>query len=396
MRLTFASMSTTKPIAPVSWRGCTPMHPPLDVPVNPPVRQSGECVFSYPSIEPLAGEWDELARRVGAPPYVRPGWIAAWWRAFGVGDLEIRTLRRDGRLAAVLPIARHRGALRSVTNFHTPQSDLLAEDGGAATELARTLFAEKPRRVSIAPLDPLDTGMQVCQRAAGEMGYRSVMRPFQHSPYLEIEGNWTEYESRLSRSLVADIRRSWRRLGRQGSVSVEISDGRERLEALLGEAFAVEASGWKGARRMAIQSRSETAGFYTDVARWAVAENMLRLFFLRLDHRPLAFFYALVENGFCHLLKGGYDTTHRRFSPGKLLMHAVVSHGFHAGLSRIDFHGNAEPYKLLWATGVREQKRFEAFPRSPAGQIAWAALAYGRPAAKRVLEFLGVGRWART
>lgn len=352
--------------------------------------------FSCESIESLAGEWDALARRVGAPPYIRPGWIAAWWRAFGAGRLEIRTLRRDGRLAALLPVARRRGALRSVTNFHTPQYGLLAEDRSAANELARSLFVEKPRRVSIASLDPGDTSMQACQRAAEETGYRFAVRPFQRSPYLRIEGDWTGYESRLSRSLLADVRKSWRRLSRLGRVSVEVADGRERLEALLREAFGVEASGWKGARRMAIQSRPDTECFYTDVARWAAAENTLRLFFLRLDRRPLAFFYALEENGFCHLLKGGYDPAHRGFSPGKLLMHAVIRHGFDAGLTRIEFHGDAEPYKLLWADGVHEQKRFEAFPRSPAGQLAWAALAYGRPAAKRVLGHLGIGRWART
>jgi len=361
-----------------------------------PAPEREKSLDSSLCVESLASEWEELARRVGAPPYVRPGWVAAWWRAFGAGHLEIRTLRRDGRLAAVLPIARQRGAVRSATNFHTPQSGLLADDCSAATELARTLFAEKPRRVSIASLVPGDAGMQACQRAAEETGYRFVVRPFQRSPYLEIEGDWTGYESRLSRSLLADVRQSWRRLGRQGQVSVEIADGRERLEALLKEAYAVEASGWKGARRMAIQSRPETEGFYTDVAHWAVEENMLRLFFLRLDRRPLAVYYALVENGCCHLLKGGYDPNHRRFSPGKLLMHAVVRHGFETGLSRIEFHGDAEPYKLLWADGVQEQKRFEAFPRSPAGQLAWAALAYGRPAAKRVLGYLGVGRWART
>lgn len=346
------------------------------------------------SIESLAGEWAALASRVGATPFVRPGWVAAWWRAFGVGNLEIRTLRRDGRLVAVLPVTRRYGALRSVTNSHTPRSGLLAEDWSAATELARTLFTGEPRRVSITSLDPVGRSMKACRRAAEKAGYRVVIRPLQRAPYLDIEGNWTEYESRLSRSLVADLRRSRRRLGREGKVYVEIADGLERLEELLREAFAVEASGWKGARRTAIQSCPETQSFYTDVACWAAARHMLRLFFLRLDQRPLAMFYALEERGVCHLLKGGYDPAYRRFSPGKLLMHAVVSHCFSTGLSRIEFHGAAESYKLDWAGAVHERQRFEAFSRSPTGQLAWAAFAYGRSAAKRVLGRLGAWREA--
>lgn len=356
------------------------LGPPLS---HSPVRSIGS------SIEPLAAEWDELASRAGATPFVRPGWVAAWWRAFGVGHLEIRTLKRNGRLIAVLPVARRHGIVRSTTNYHTPLSGLLAEDWSAATELARTLFTGEPRRVSLTSLDPLGPSMKACLWAAEKAGYRVVVRPFQRSPHLDIEGDMAAYESRLSRNLVADLRRSRRRLGKQGNVSVEIAGGRERLEELLGESFAVEASGWKGARDSAIQSSPETRGFYTDVARWAAARDLLRLFFLRLDRRPLAMFYALEEKGTCHLLKGGYDPAYRRFSPGNLLMRAVVSHCFTSGLSRLELHGDAEPYKLRWAGAVQERKRFEACSPSPAGLFAWAALAYGRPAAKHVLGRLG-------
>src|SRR5690349_376775 len=103
-------------------------------------------------LERLAPEWDELATRVGALPYLRPGWVAAWWRAFGEGELEIHALRRGGRLAAVLPMARQGDALRSAANVHTPASGVLAEDAGAAAELLRTLFG-RARLVSIESLD---------------------------------------------------------------------------------------------------------------------------------------------------------------------------------------------------------------------------------------------------
>src|SRR5207249_3004999 len=173
-----------------------------------------------------------------------------------------------------------------------------------------------PRRVSITSLDQLGTSMTACRLAAEKAGYSVVVRPFQRSPYLDVEGNMTEYESRLSRNLVAGLNKSWRRLGRQGKVSVEIAGGRERLEALLREAFAVEASSWKG-----------TCG---------------------------------------------------------------------TGLSRLEFHGDAAPYKLRWADAVDERKRFEAFSPSPVGKFLWAALAYGWPAAKLMLGLFGTWKQAGT
>lgn len=346
-------------------------------------------------LEQLAPEWDELATRVGALPYLRPGWVAAWWRAFGDGALEIRTLRRGGRLAAVLPVARRRDALRSATNFHTPCSGLLAEDPAAASELARALFADRAGRVSIESLDADGDSMRACQGAAEAMGYRYVVRPFQRSPYLEVQGTWGAYEARLGRSLLADVRRSRRRLGRLGPIRLDVRDGHAHLEERLAEAFGVEASGWKGISGTAIQSHPETAAFYADVARWAAERNTLRLYFLRLGARPIAVYYALVDRGTCHLLKGGYDAAFRRYSPGKVLMHAVLARAFRERLARVDFHGDAERYKLAWAGAVREQVRFEAFSPAPFGQLAWAAQAHARPAAVRVLRGLGLRRERR-
>jgi CelD/BcsL family acetyltransferase involved in cellulose biosynthesis len=359
------------------------------------IRPSREGAFSDLSFESFTSEWDDLSERTGAPPFLRPGWVAAWWSAFGTGRLEIRTVRRAGRLAAVLPIASRHRALRSATNYHTPRFGLLAEDPSAATELARTLFEEKPRRLSIEALDPAGSSMNALQLAGAEAGYRTLVRPFQRSPYLAINGEWNEYESRLSKNLTVDLRKSQRRLARQGKLAVEIANGSDRLTELLEEAFSIEASGWKGASGTAIQSRPQTQRFYTDVARWAAGRGVLRIFFLRLDQRPLAMLYALEESGVCHLLKSGYDPSAARFSPGKLLMRAVVSHCFSTGLTRIEFHGDAEPYKLCWADGVEEQKRFDAFPDSAAGQLVWATQAYGRPVAKRILRSLGIWRPAR-
>ena len=113
---------------------------------------------------------------------------------------------------------------------------------------------------------------------------------------------------------------------------------------------------------------------------------MLRLFFLRVNGRPIAMVYALEDGDTCYLLKGGYDPAYRRHSPGTLLLHAVVSHCFAAGLSRIEFHGGAQPYKLLWTNSVHEQTRFEAFQPTSAGWLRWATLAYIRPAAKHMLS----------
>src|SRR5690242_3076595 len=52
-------------------------------PAPPPVPAStvrGRRFFTPAAA--LVREWDALASRTAAPPYVQPGWIEAWWQAF--------------------------------------------------------------------------------------------------------------------------------------------------------------------------------------------------------------------------------------------------------------------------------------------------------------------------
>src|SRR5690242_16025164 len=105
-------------------------------------------------IESLAHEWDQLATRVGAGPFVRPRWRATRWKDLRAGDLETRLLGNDGRLTPLVAVARHRGVLRSLTNGHTPQVGILAENGGPTLRLAESIFGEEPTRVSLAAMEP--------------------------------------------------------------------------------------------------------------------------------------------------------------------------------------------------------------------------------------------------
>ena len=331
-----------------------------------------------------------MASRLEALPYLHHGWAQAWWRAFGLGEPELRVVRRAGRLAGVLPITRRGKILESPANYHTPGFGLLAEDRASALLLAESLFADQPTHISLTSLHPEGDSMEACRSAAEDAGYRVVIRPFLKSLYLDVQGTWEDYEQGLSNNLLRDLRKSGRALEREGRVSVDVERGGERLDDSLREAFIVEASGWKGAAGTAIQSDPRTQRFYTAIGRWAGDAGSLRLFMLRVDRRPLAMCFALQSHGVCHLLKAGYDPAYGRYSPGKLLMHAMIKECFRSGLSRIEFNGDAEPYKLSWTETSHEYQRLEAFAPTVAGQLAWAGFTYSRPVATRLRERLGL------
>jgi CelD/BcsL family acetyltransferase involved in cellulose biosynthesis len=336
-------------------------------------------------IEPLAPEWDALVDRIHTPPFLRPGWIDAWWRAFGSGSLEIFLLRQGGRLVGLLPLCRWRGALFSPTNWHTPAFGLVAEPNVGA-EFVQEIFLnrEGARRLSLAFIDPSRDDLGAWRASAEKERFRVLTRILAGWSYVEIEGDWEAYQNSLSRNFRSDVRRCLRRLREAGTVTFEIQDGRERLESSLAEGFAVESAGWKAARRTAITARPETERFYREVGAWAAAKSWLRLAFLRLDGRALAFEFAIEEGGVYYALKSGYDPEYRAFSPGKLLIHQTLEQAFTLGLARYEL-GVAEKYKSSWANAFRKLVRFQAFAPSPAGLVDWAAFRYAQPLMGRTL-----------
>ncbi len=330
----------------------------------------------------LAPEWDELADRTRAMPFVRPGWCEAWWSAFGAGQLELLTVREDGRLCGVLPLERNRGSVRSPTNWESPDFAFLADGPEPRRELARGLLAHAGRSASIQFLAADGDDLQACRAAAGERRFRTLERTLERSPYLVLEGDFETYFRSRGKNLVDSVRRRRRRLAEEGVVEFEVVDGRERREELLREGYALEGSGWK--QDTAIDARDDARRFYDAVTAWAADRGILRLAFLRLDGRAVAFQLALEEHGVFYYYKAGYDPAYHRFSPGKLLIGSLLERAFEQGLERVELLGADEPWKLEWMDAVRERRLFQAYSPSAAGLAAWAAEAWGRPAARRL------------
>jgi glycosyltransferase involved in cell wall biosynthesis/CelD/BcsL family acetyltransferase involved in cellulose biosynthesis len=327
-------------------------------------------------------EWDELASATGAPPFLRPGWILPWATEFAGGDLRIHAIRRGGELTAVVPLIARRGALRSPTNWETPVFGPVGRSSDEIAELLREVLRMGSfRRLDLRFLPVEEAGSRECIDEARAAGWRVLTRTAMRSPYLELGGQWSTYESaRLPGDRRRELRRRLRKLEALGAVEWEAADGTERLDHLLGEGFRVEASGWKGGRGTAIVSRPSTERFYRAVARWASERGWLRLSFLRLDGQPLAFDLAFEENGAHYLIKTGFDEVYGKYNPGLLLRREMLKRSFERGLSTYEFLGHTMPWKLIWTDTCRERLVVQTFSASASGSAEWAAFRWARPA----------------
>jgi CelD/BcsL family acetyltransferase involved in cellulose biosynthesis len=310
----------------------------------------------------IEAEWEELALRLDAPPFLRPGWSRAWHAAFGMGESKALTITAGEELLGVAPITSTRRLLHSPTNWHTPFYGVLGADGPTHEALAQALVERVPQRLEIRFLEAGDHLLELLRGEAADRGMSTHERVIASSPYVPVQGTWAEYEQGLSKNLRKNLRRRRRQLEERGVVSVTVHEGADDLERLLDDAFRIEASGWKGERGTAIVSQPETRAFYSDIAKWAAETGDLRLTFLRVDDEPIAFDFALESGRVHYSLKSGYDEKYKIYGPGTELMRALLERAFDEGLDRFDLLGTTDEFKRAWAgEHSRELVAFQAF-----------------------------------
>ena len=105
----------------------------------------------------------------------------------------------------------------------------------------------------------------------------------------------------------------------------------------------------------------------------------LRLSTIVLDGELAAWDLCLLHRSRLWTLKGSYNESHRRLSPGNVLLLWEIERCFELGLEAVELLGGSEDYKLAFATSDREHLRFRAHRRRPAPMARFAFRRWARP-----------------
>jgi CelD/BcsL family acetyltransferase involved in cellulose biosynthesis len=185
------------------------------------------------------------------------------------------------------------------------------------------------------------------------------------------------------------VRRLGRRLQELGAIVAPLERPTD-VDADVERTLTLEASGWKGRRGTAILNDPVTAQFYRDVARTFAKRDELRLSTISLEGELVAFDLCIVANGRLWIPKGGIDEQHRRLSPGIVLLVAEIEAALDDGASGVELLGDADAYKLPFATRTRRHGTLHGARLRP---LPVARLAYRRavrPRLRRAAKALGI------
>jgi CelD/BcsL family acetyltransferase involved in cellulose biosynthesis len=225
------------------------------------------------------------------------------------------------------------------------------------------------------------SGLDVLTQAFRDEGCAVAFESPMDSPYVPLPTDWSELEKRLEARFRQNLRRRRRRLEEHGPVHFEVISGTDGLDAALEDAFAIEASGWKGAEGSAIRARPELVAFYASWARQLAASGRLRLCFLTASDKRIAFHFGFVQGKRYYLPKCGFDESFQECSPGQLLTADVLRRCIEEHLDTFEFLGFSMPWKRDWTPLVRPHATLWAFRPTLRGQWARAMRAEIRPRA---------------
>lgn len=319
-------------------------------------------------LDGIEDDWADLADRVAAPPSGHPGYARCWLEAYSHPDrLLAGTVRRDGRLVALLPLVGDGSTLAGMAEAE--ELLVVADRPSDARAAAATVLGLPIARARLRPVSLAEATHTALRAAATDVGASVHERTIEQHPVLDITGSWEDYLAALPGKSRGELRRSRRRLDELGDVTTDVRGGDEAL-AGLDEALALEAAGWKGRTGTALAVHETDGRFFRGIAGWAAGRGWLWLTFLRLNGRAIAFALELEAHGVRYGVKTAYDETLRRVSPGRLVIAGRIEDAFRSGCIRYDFAGPERPHTAFWTDRRRPIAEVNVFPGSSRGRRA--------------------------
>lgn len=140
-------------------------------------------------------------------------------------------------------------------------------------------------------------------------------------PMLEsLQDGETYLKQSISKQHLRDIRRQWRALSAHGTLTYNVARQPGEIRHRMEEFLALEASGWKGAKRTAMVVDRYRAAFAREAITNLADNDAVRIHTLDFNGEAIASMVVFITAGEAYTWKTAFNESFAKFSPGKLLV----------------------------------------------------------------------------
>jgi CelD/BcsL family acetyltransferase involved in cellulose biosynthesis len=319
----------------------------LELP-EPVARDSVEECVGGAAMAAIAAEWDALYRRCPtATPFAHPAWQLAWARHLATGTTTALTLRRDGRLVALLPV--HRRPDGVVELMGAPISDYrdVLVDAALGRDAAALLVAAALRAADTVrcELEDLPASSPLVD-APPPPGWRAALSRCAVCPTVMLPVG-ASIADVASPRLAEDLERFRRRAARRGRLAVRTA-GAADCDWFVERLIELHTARWQSRGEGGVLADARVQRFHRQAARDFAAAGLLELSALTLDDEPVALLYAFSDRGRFYFYLSAFHPSLARLSPGTLAIGAALERALATGTRELHFLRGREPYKYRW------------------------------------------------
>jgi CelD/BcsL family acetyltransferase involved in cellulose biosynthesis len=280
-------------------------------------------------------------------PFVLPPWLSAWWP---LADRDwssyILSVYHQGQLAGIAPLMRKGREAHLIGDADVcDHLDVMIAPLHASAfcrHLLDGLARDGVRRLVLSPVRQDSAVMTHLMPMAEAWGARVRCDHQAQLFAITLPDSWEAYLQGLSGKERHEVRRKFRRLDQAGRVALRCIGHGSELPAAM-QAFLT----------LFRANRTDKANFMTDtmmafflrLAENLAAADLLKLYFLDLDSRPIAAALCIDDRSTVYLYNNGYDAAFRSLSIGVLSKVLTIKASIDDGRQTYDFLKGSEAYK---------------------------------------------------
>ena len=300
------------------------------------------------SIESVTELWQDKSNRLKWDClFVLPGWIKAWWHAFGSDQTPyLCSVRSRGELIGLAPLMLKGETARLMGDSDVCDFlDVVAVPGREKAFFDILFDHLRQQGIRQLDLEAVRTDSVLYRNLvpeATDKHYAVDCQSVDATMVLDLPTSWDAYLLQLSGKQRHEVRRKFRRLWEAGRVVLRTVDD---VTAVSSEMDTFLTLFKKNRMDKARFMTDRMASFFHALAIELASARILKLFFLILDDAVVAAVMCFDHNETFHLYNNGYDERYHFLSVGLLSKLFTLKESIQLGRRRYDFLKGTEVYK---------------------------------------------------
>lgn len=176
-----------------------------------------------------------------------------------------------------------------------------------------------------------------------------------HTMGVKLDREFKNYWEERSGKLRSNVSRRFRKVQDAGStIRLDCLTEPGDMQSAIARFGEMESAGWKGLNGSAVHADNAQGRFYADVMKRFAECGRATVYELYFNDALVAMQLCIASPSMLVLLKTTYDESRASFSPGRLLLHALLEKEFaEKRVREIEFYTNADSEQMAWATHDR-------------------------------------------